>query len=517
MSEDSFTEVSHTSWGGRIKTSFKGLLFGLILFLGAFPLLFWNEGRAIKRYQTLKEGEGAVISVAPDRVDPAYQGRLVHLSGNAETGQTLTDGTFAVSLIALRLKRTVEMYQWKENKSTRTEKNAGGGEKKVTTYSYSRVWSSSLIRSSGFKRRNGHENPGSMPFPSQTRNATTVTVGAFRLSPALIQEIDNWKPVAMDAASPVPAALGSQGMIHGDGYYRGEDPGNPAIGDVRISFKAVYPGPVSLIAAQQGGSFAPYATKNGGTINLLQTGTHSAVDMFKTAHFHNRLLTWGLRAGGVLMMFIGLTLLLKPLSVFADVIPLIGNIVEAGSGLIAFVLALFFSFMVMGVAWIFYRPVLGVSLMGTGTALVVWLIWRRKKAGKAAKAPLPPPVQPAAGGASIPPSGQGPAPGPSPSPGPPPVPPAVPNAAPSDTPPPTADAWIKTGKQAYVAGRFDKAAKAFEKAIHLDPQNGSPLYNLGVVRNKTGDTAGAIEAFKQAARLGHQRATKLLSSQGIDW
>lgn len=517
MSEDSFTEVSHASWGGRIKTSFKGLFFGLILFLGAFPLLFWNEGRAIKRYQTLKEGEGVVISASPDRVDPANQGRLVHLSGTADTRQTLTDDAFAVSITALRLKRTVEMYQWKENKSTRTEKKAGGGEKKVTTYSYSRVWSSSLIRSSGFKRRSGHENPGSMPFPSQTRNATLVTVGAFRLSPALIQEIDNWKPVAVDSSSPVPAALGSRGMIHGDGYYRGDDPGNPAIGDVRITFKAVYPGPVSLIAAQQGSSFAPYATKTGGTISLLQTGIHSAVDMFKTAHFHNRLLTWGLRAGGVLMMFIGLALLLKPLSVFADVIPFVGNIVQAGTGLIAFVLALFFGFMVMGVAWIFYRPVLGFSLMGVGTALVVWVIWRRKKASKPAKAPLPPPVQPVVGGASIPAVGKSPVPGPPPPPGPPRAPSAMPNPAPSDPPPPTADAWIKTGKQAYVAGRFDDAAEAFEKAIQLDSQNGSALYNLGVVRNKNGDTAGAIEVFKQAARLGHQRATKLLSSQGLDW
>lgn len=49
MSEDRFTEVSHTSWGGCIRTSFKGLLFGLVLFLGAFSLLFWNEGRAIGR------------------------------------------------------------------------------------------------------------------------------------------------------------------------------------------------------------------------------------------------------------------------------------------------------------------------------------------------------------------------------------------------------------------------------------------------------------------------------------
>ena len=81
MSEDSFTEVTHTSYGGRIKASFKGIIFGLIFFIGAFPLLFWNEGRAVKRYQTLKEGEGAVVSVSPDRVEPSNQGMTRNRGG----------------------------------------------------------------------------------------------------------------------------------------------------------------------------------------------------------------------------------------------------------------------------------------------------------------------------------------------------------------------------------------------------------------------------------------------------
>ena len=111
MSEDSFSEVTHTSWGGRVKASFKGIVVGLIFFLGGFPLLFWNEGRAVQRYQTLEEGEGTVISVSSDHVDPANQGHLIHISGITDAGDTLSDATFGVSRSAVHLKRTVEMYQ----------------------------------------------------------------------------------------------------------------------------------------------------------------------------------------------------------------------------------------------------------------------------------------------------------------------------------------------------------------------------------------------------------------------
>lgn len=100
---------------------------------------------------------------------------------------------------------------------------------------------------------------------------------------------------------------------------------------------------------------------------------------------------------------------------------------------------------------------------------------------------------------------------------PPPVPAAVPSTEPSAPADQSAEAWVKSGKQAYVAGRFEQAAAAFEQAVALDPLNGTALYNLGVVRNKTGDAAGAIDVFKRAARLGHQRAMNLLSTQKIDW
>ena len=45
MPEDNFTEVTNDSWFGRLGNAIKGVVFGLLLFVVAFPLLFWNEGR----------------------------------------------------------------------------------------------------------------------------------------------------------------------------------------------------------------------------------------------------------------------------------------------------------------------------------------------------------------------------------------------------------------------------------------------------------------------------------------
>ena len=48
-SSDSFTEVTHQSWGSRLQEQATQSLVGFVLFLAAFPLLFWNDGQAIAR------------------------------------------------------------------------------------------------------------------------------------------------------------------------------------------------------------------------------------------------------------------------------------------------------------------------------------------------------------------------------------------------------------------------------------------------------------------------------------
>ena len=292
MSRDSFTQVTNQSWFSRIGNAIKGVLIGLVLFVVAFPLLFWNEGRAVKTYKTLKEGGKAVVSVASDRVTPANEGRLIHVTGNADTEETLTDAVFGLSSKALKLRRVVEMYQWQQASESKTKKKMGGGTETATTYTYSKSWSDRPIESAGFKEPAGHTNPGSLPYEATAQTAGRVTLGAFTLSQSLLAQINNFESLPVPGETVLPESLQGKAKLHNAGFYIGADPATPLVGDTRIKFEVAKPTQVSVIAKQVGNTFEPYAAKAGGTIDLLQTGVHEAAAMIQQAQDSNRVLTW---------------------------------------------------------------------------------------------------------------------------------------------------------------------------------------------------------------------------------
>ena len=127
---------SRGSWGSRLGGSLKGIFVGFVLVGAGIVLLFLNEGRAVKRAKALDPGSAAVVSVAAASVDPANEGKLVHLTGTATTDEILMDPEFAISAQALHLRRNVEMYQWEQTSESKTEKKVGGGTETTTTYSY---------------------------------------------------------------------------------------------------------------------------------------------------------------------------------------------------------------------------------------------------------------------------------------------------------------------------------------------------------------------------------------------
>ena len=371
MAEDSFTEVTSQSWLERIGKSLSGILFGILLVVIAFPLLFWNEGRAVARAKALAEGAAAVVSIAPDTIDPANEGRLVHLSGQASTDAILSDPDLAISAPGIRLERQVEMYQWEEDRHSETKEKLGGGTETVTTYSYKKHWSTRAIDSSHFKKPEGHGNPGQMPLGPRTIQADSVHIGAFRLSSGLTAKIGGARPLTLDGVGDdVPQTLaGLPTQVSGTTIYAGNDPANPAIGDLRIGYRIVEPGPISLVSRQSGDSFEPYRTSNGQTVELLDNGIVGAEAMFQAAVERNNLLTWVLRGAGVLLMFLGFGMILRVLRVLAAVVPLFGQIVGFGIGLVAGVVALSLSLITISIAWLFYRPLVGVPLLVAGIAL----------------------------------------------------------------------------------------------------------------------------------------------------
>ena len=72
---DSFTQISSQSWFSRIIESIKGILVGAVLCLIAVGVLFWNEGRAVKRSRDLAEGAGLVVPVNAAAVGVSLEGR----------------------------------------------------------------------------------------------------------------------------------------------------------------------------------------------------------------------------------------------------------------------------------------------------------------------------------------------------------------------------------------------------------------------------------------------------------
>ena len=315
------------------------------------------------------------------------------MTAKADTKDVLTDPLFKISSTAIRLERRVEMYQWKQNESSKTEKQLGGGTKKTTVYTYEKVWSDKPVNSAYFKEA-GHENPV-FPFESEKLRANHVTLGDFLLNDSLVDRLGDSRKLPVPADYKLPAALSGKSdaaYVHvsrkssAPSQVSQEQPADnagdaaltePAIGDLRISWYAVVPHEVSIVARQTGKTFSAYPVGSE-SILLIADSVQSAEAMFQSAQSANSAMTWFLRIAGLVMMYVGLSCVLRPLSVLMDVIPFLGDLIGAGISLISFLIALPCTLVTIAVAWIYYRPLLGIGLLVVAAALIVFLF--RKKA-----------------------------------------------------------------------------------------------------------------------------------------
>ncbi len=389
------TETTTESWGSRLGSSIKGVLFGLALFIAGFPILFWNEGNSVKTAKALDEGEGACVPVESiEKVDPEMEGQLVHMTGKATTEDVLADDQFGVSVKAIALKRKTEMYQWVEESHTTEKKKLGGGVEKTTTYTYKQDWVDTAIDSSGFKE-SGHDNPGFIEFPSAEMRATNVKFGAFRLNERQIGRIGDEKPYAfptgfvcrIDRVQRQSTTIYVPNKVTRDNVKNVRDVASqPRTGDMRVVFEVIYPHDISLVAKQKGDTFVSYIAKTKKKVDLLMDGVRDVSEMFEAARSANATFTWIIRIVGFFAMFFGLSMVLKPLSVLADVLPILGDIVEIGTGIVAGIVAFVCALVTIAIAWIFYRPVLGIVLLAIAGA-GLFLLWKKKQAKKSASAP----------------------------------------------------------------------------------------------------------------------------------
>lgn len=379
---DTLVETTSKSWLSRIAGSIGGIIFGILLIIASIVLLTWNEGRAIQTARSLAEGGKMVIDVASDPIDQANSGKLIHVSGTASATAATADPEFGVSVVSLRLRRIAEMYQWEENKDEQTHKSLGGSEETTTIYTYKKVWSDRAINSQNFRQAGNHSNPP-MKYDGLSVTAADATLGAFKLDAPVLDLLPTDTALRVDPgiADKIKPRIANAQVVDGK-IYVAADPDTPQIGDYRISYSFAPNGPVSVIGRQARSGIASYQTKAGDRLLMAVSGSQDASEMFKDAERFNQILTWAIRAGGMLAMWLGAYLLIRPVVIIGDVVPVFGSILSAGAGLITLAFAIVAGAVVIAIAWLWYRPLVSAGVLAVG--VVVGFLLHRLAASRRA-------------------------------------------------------------------------------------------------------------------------------------
>jgi hypothetical protein len=351
----------------RIGNSFKGIIGGVVLILLGIVLLWWNEGNNVRNLKTTAEMDKSYVDVKSDSLNPNNEGKLVATYGKLINEKELKDTVFKITVKTPVLKRIVEVYQWEEESHT--------DEDGATTYSYKKEWSSTLINSNDF-HQSGHDNPKIMPYENEVYTSDDVKVGAFTLSSNQVNMLStkaNYTNFNKEETDKLNLNIINNYLISSKDY------NNPQVGDYRISFVYNNSTDVSVLAVQSGETFVDFVSKAGKTVNRVMDGVHSGSEMINVIKKENKIIKWVLRIGGILACVLGFATIFKPLSAITSYVPILGSIVGSAVGLISLVLGLCLSFVIIAIAWVRFRPVLGISLLVIAVALGVFLIMRGKK------------------------------------------------------------------------------------------------------------------------------------------
>ena len=153
--------------------------------------------------------------------------------------------------------------------------------------------------------------------------------------------------------------------------YFGRVPGSPEVGDVRVTFEKIVPAKVTVMAVVDGDSFKPYKAKNGKRFQTLVMGKKSGDEIIDAEKEANNMWLWALRILGVMLVIAGLKGIFGFLETILKVVPFIANIFGWGVGVVCTVIGVVWSLIVIALAWLFYRPLLGIALL----ILAGFLVW----------------------------------------------------------------------------------------------------------------------------------------------
>ena len=353
------TVVEKKGFGTRMKNSFSGIIGGIIFVIIGIILLVFNERSNVKNIHDVKELKDSYVEVKSNSVDKENDGKLIVTNGKLDFGEeVLSDEKFGISITTPLLERTVEIYQWTEDKQESEDK---------TTYNYTKEWSKELIDSKSFHESSGHSNPTSVPYEGASYQAKELKVGVYKLSSAF-----NSKLSAKNTYGDLESAKLPEGYkIYNNYITNSEEPENPKVGDIRISFNYANYSDVTVMGKLSFDTIVEYTTKEKTNITYFVEGTHDGAYIISSIEKGNKAMKWILRFIGTILIIAGIKALFGPLTTLSSYVPILGRLVDGAAGLVSFLVGLAISLIVIAISWIVFRPILGICLLAGAIILVV--------------------------------------------------------------------------------------------------------------------------------------------------
>lgn len=337
---------------------------GGVVILGAFALLWFNEGRTnLGKVAT----ESVLASV--EELGTLDVGTFVAAQGKLSGVEPIGDPGLLKPGDYLEIMRNVEMYSWEESSS---------GDEDSTTYTYAKVWTEDPKDSSSFNSPSEHKNPPKL-YDSTTLKVDSAKLGGYDVniqelalpsSDNLVLTNDNLR--AGDDPPDITRELSNNQLFIGRGSLA-----QPSIGDVRISYRTVADDlQVTLFGATAENAIMPYVHTDESM--LYRAFTSSREEAITDMKFEYRAILWGLRIGGTFLNWLGLMIMIGPVTSLLSRIPALGRL---GNKLIAIVA--FFGALIVSVIWILiaivaHNPLLLVLVILIGGGVGYWL-WRNQQ------------------------------------------------------------------------------------------------------------------------------------------
>jgi len=158
---------------------------------------------------------------------------------------------------------------------------------------------------------------------------------------------------------------------------------NPEIGDLRIRYSVLRPvEEVTVFGREANEKLGPHhGDQEKGLYRVFDGMKEDAQATLKAEY---KASGWFGRVGVFILMWIGLMLILSPLSVSMELIPFLGKLGKGALTLVAFIVALILTVLASVIFSIFHST-LGLILLGVIIAVVAFLIYSKQQSKPAPK------------------------------------------------------------------------------------------------------------------------------------